>query len=201
MVKFVLGLYFLGGNIPEYISLCLMLEMMYGLRKTENTGTHAKDRKPNRSIKVSPVGSSQNSCLSIGLKLWLEVLKRNLGEFCLLWNFPTLWGSTQGCCSQVFQFALTLLVTAYVGALEDGRFEKLGARQVAWMVLLSASARNKNVARDKDWLICGFSRDVAEEQDQQIPWSVLAAVAWLSSLTKDQDNLWWMALNYGKTET
>lgn len=43
----------------------------------------------------------------------------------------------------MFQLALALLIIAYVGALEDDRFEKLGARQVAWMMLLSASEKKK----------------------------------------------------------
>lgn len=126
--RFGLGLQFLGENTAEYISLRLMLEVMRGLREAEDTGSHAKTRKPNRFIKVSSVASSQNSCLSIGLKLWLELWKRNLGEFCLLWNLPTFGVSTQGYCSQVFQLALTPLVVAYAGALEEDRFEKLGAR-------------------------------------------------------------------------
>lgn len=49
---------------------------------------------------------------------------------------------------QVFQLALTLLIIAYVGALEDDRFEKLGARQVAWMMLLSASGKKKKMRTD-----------------------------------------------------
>lgn len=34
----------------------------------KDTGIHAKNRNPNRVIKVSPVDPSQDQCLSIGLK-------------------------------------------------------------------------------------------------------------------------------------
>lgn len=70
--KFGLGLQFLGENIPEYISLCLMFEMMYVWKKAEDTGTHAEDRKTNRFIKISPVVSSQNS--------WAKVVVRTMEE-------------------------------------------------------------------------------------------------------------------------
>lgn len=54
-----------GKKPTEYASLHLMLDVR---TKMKDTGFHAKNRNPNRVIKVIPVDPSQDQCLSIGLK-------------------------------------------------------------------------------------------------------------------------------------